>query len=265
MKTGKEIVGGMFPGLLGAIRQREKVRKQIEDEGVGVGVCRDCGAGLVLDMETSVQRRIEGGGKAATVAHPCRECVAREHLRQRGVPEQYVGLTFGNFRCETDEDRKALKLATEYAERPGASWFVLSGDIGRGKTHLATAIFRVVRVVNARWIDQPDAITELRQSREKWADGSFTAKLQDTKLLLWDDFGIGVGAKDEGALIESVFHRRAANRLPTIITTNMTGKAFGKALGPRLADRVREKIFAWVSLSGESRRVRQPIIGDESR
>jgi len=32
-----------------------------------------------------------------------------------------------------------------------------------------------------------------------------------------------------------------------------------------LAERIREKIFAWVSLSGESRRVRQPIIGDESR
>ncbi len=265
MKTGKEIVGGIFPGLLGAIRQRAKIRKQIEDENVGGGVCRECGSALVLDVETSVQRRIEAGGKAEVVAYPCRECVAREQLRQLGVPEQYVSLTFRNFRCETDEDRKALKLATEYATTPEDRWFILSGDIGRGKTHLATAIFRVVRFVNARWIDQPDAITELRQSRERWADGSFTARLQDTKLLLWDDFGIGAGAKDEGALIESVFHRRTANRLPTIITTNMPGKAFGQALGPRLADRVREKIFAWVSLSGESRRVRHPITGDESR
>lgn len=224
------------------------------------GKCEVCGSDLEIDWDRTVR-----SDAAKTIVLPCSECQVRGDLQKRGVPAEYQRCRLENFRVETEQDEKALRTAHAFIERGGERWLVISGDIGRGKTHLATGVFRGMLRFNSRWIDQPEAITELRVRGERWESGSFTAKLQDAKLLLWDDYGVGIGAKDEGALIESVFHRRTANRLTTIVTTNLSGKAFGASLGPRLAERIREKIFAWVSLSGESRRVRQPIIGDESR
>lgn len=251
-KAAEQIVGGFFPQLLEALRARSDLRKAVEERFRNeTFVCPDCGCPLTLDIEETTRAFAEG--QHATRFEDCEECSTRKWLHARGVPIAYVGACFETWNCETGQDKEAARKAGEFARRPSGV-LILSGSMGRGKTHLATAVFREVRNPRAIWTDQPAALAALRAEYGSGNPASLSLRLGNAPLLVWDDFGLATGAKDEGALLESVFYRRHANRLPSVITTNLAAREFAEAIGVRLAERMRETVFAWVTLSGASRR-----------
>lgn len=246
------MVGGFFPKLLETLKARSAIRDAVEREFFNITkTCPSCRQPVSVDIEETARARVEGG--TGTRFFPCEECAKREWMRDRGVPESYAGASFENWRIETEQDLAALEKAKAFASMP-AGVLIISGSMGRGKTHLATAIFRQARKARGIWTDQPAALAALRAEYGSGNPASIALMLGNAALLVWDDLGMSTGAKDEGALLESVFYRRHANRLPSVITTNLPAREFAEAIGPRLAERLREHVFAWVSLSGASRR-----------
>lgn len=251
-KAAGQVVGGFFPKLLASLRTRSAILDAVEEEARTIETpCKGCRTTLRVDVEATARLRVEGEG--GTVFVPCAECAGREWMRARGVPESYAGATFAGWRIETEQDGMALEKARAFAAGPSGV-LIVAGSMGRGKTHLATAIFRQVKRAGGIWIDQPAALAALRAEYGSGNPASLSLRLGNAPLLVWDDMGMATGARDEGALVETVFYRRHANRLPSVITTNLTAKDFAEAIGPRLAERLREHVFAWVTLSGASRR-----------
>ena len=246
------MIGGFFPRLLETLRMRSAIRDTVEKESQTIQTaCQLCQANLRVDVEATARLRVEG--EAGTIFRPCVECERRDWLRTHGVPESYAGASFDNWRVETSQDGIAADKCRTFAHRPSGV-LVVAGAMGRGKTHLATSIFREVRNGRGIWTDQPAALAALRSEYGSGNPASLSLRLGNAPLLVWDDLGMATGARDEGALVESVFYRRHANRLPSIITTNLAAKEFAEVLGPRLAERLREHVFGWVTLSGASRR-----------
>lgn len=251
-KAAKQIVGGFFPRLLESLRIRSAVRDAVAAEAEAIKTtCPGCQTTLLVDVEGTARLRVEG--EWGTVFAACKECTEREWMRERGVPDAYCGASFAGWKTETDQDRSALEKALAFASHP-AGVLIVAGSMGRGKTHLATAVFRYARKGRGIWIDQSAALAALRAEYGSGNPASLAIRLGNAPLLVWDDLGMATGAKDEGALVEAVFYRRHANRLPSVITTNLAAKDFAETMGPRLAERLREQIFAWVTLSGVSRR-----------
>lgn len=251
-KAAKQIVGGFFPRLLESLRVRSAIRDAVAAEAEEMNaICPGCQTTLLVDVEATARLRVEGDG--GTIFQPCAECELRDWLRTRGVPEAYAGASFANWIVETSQDGIAADKCRAFARRPSGV-LVVAGAMGRGKTHLATAIFREARNGRGIWTDQPAALAALRAEYGSGNPASLAIRLGNAALLVWDDFGMATGAKDEGALVESVFYRRHANRLPSVITTNLAARDFAEAVGARLSERLRENLFAWVTLSGASRR-----------
>ena len=249
----REIVGGFFPNMLENLRARTAVFEQVRRESESANEhCRECGEPLRWDVEETARRRVEG--ESATVFAPCSECRVREWMAARGVPTAYRHASFQNWRVECAQDGTAAEKTIAFTRNLGGV-LIVSGAMGRGKTHLATAAFRAARIHRSIWTDQPSALTTLRTEYGSGNPASLAMRLGNAALLVWDDLGLSTGARDEGALVESVFYRRHANRLPTIITTNLAAREFAEFIGPRLAERMREQAFAWVALSGPSRRI----------
>lgn len=249
-RGANEIVGSFFPRLMETLQLRSTIRTAVEQEAkASATTCPECGSLLRVNVEATARARVEGDGRL--IFSDCTECDERARLRGRGVPDAYAGCSFDTWRTETQEDGKALETAMRYAAKPKGV-LILSGSMGRGKTHLATAIFRTRKT--GIWTDQPSALAALRAEYGSGNAASVALRLGNTALLVWDDFGLGTGARDEGAFVESVFYRRHANRLPSVVTTNLPAKDFAEAMGPRLAERMREQFFGWVTLSGASRR-----------
>lgn len=251
-KAAEQIVGGFFPRLLKTLRTRSAIRDTVEAEAKSnAKACPGCGCILKVDVEATARWRVEGEGE--TVFEPCSECAEREWMQRRGVPVAYSGASFASWRTETDQDRVALEKAMAFAANPSGV-LIVSGAMGRGKTHLATAVFRHAKRGWGMWIDQSAALAALRAEYGSGNPASLAVRLGNAALLVWDDLGMATGAKDEGALVEAVFYRRHANRLPSVITTNLAARDFAEAVGARLSERLRENLFAWVTLSGASRR-----------
>ncbi len=245
-------MGGFFPNLLENLRTRTAIFEAVKREAnSSTERCHVCGEALRWNVEETARERVEGN--RSTVFIPCGECSQREWLAQRGVPDAYQHAAFANWRVETDQDAKAAEKVIAFARRPSGV-LIVGGTMGRGKTHLATAAFRAAHLPKSVWIDQPAALTALRAEYGSGNPASLALRLGNAPLLVWDDFGLSTGAKDEGSLVEAVMYRRHANRLPTVITTNLAPREFAEYLGPRLAERMREQAFAWVTLSGASRR-----------
>ena len=251
--AAREIVGGFFPNLLENLRARRSVFDQVLAESENAEIpCPECGESLRWDVEETARKRVDG--ESSIVFQPCNECRVRRWMTARGVPNAYAHASFRGWRVETEQDAKAAERAIAFASEL-RGFLILSGSMGRGKTHLATATFRLALIQSGIWTDQPSALTTLRAEYGTGNPASLALRLGNSALIVWDDLGLSTGAKDEGSLVESVLYRRHANRLPTIITTNLSARELADCIGPRLAERVREQTFAWVSLSGPSRRI----------
>lgn len=76
------------------------------------------------------------------VTRPCKCAVRRNNerrIRLSGLSELVGRYTFQNWKTPSIWQEKAKHLAENYARNP-AGWFVATGSVGTGKSHLCTAI-----------------------------------------------------------------------------------------------------------------------------
>lgn len=179
----------------------------------------------------------------------------------------YSGMTFDNFDTRTalsPDDRQNLErvfaAARSYAQQP-QGWFVLLGNYGSGKTHLAAAIANVQQERGnlVVFITVPDLLDHLRTTFSPGSSVTFDRRFQTVRsvpLLVLDDLSTEsatMWAKEK--LFQLLNHRYVAG-LPTVITSSSTIEKIDERIRTRLMDRRLCTIFGITVPSYTSRTYR---------
>lgn len=122
-------------------------------------------------------------------------------------------------------------------------WLLLAGSIGWGKSHLAACIVnkRLERNEIAKFLDFPSVLQELRAGFDDNSYGAILESYKSVPLLVLDDVGAEYQKANEGMSwsqeqLYLILNHRYANRMETIITTNV----MPSKLDARIADRMQD-------------------------
>ncbi|MDW3714098.1 ATP-binding protein [Pseudomonas sp. 2023EL-01195] len=196
--------------------------------------------------------------------------IVNQRLIASGITPRFRSCSFDNFDHADDQaKRSALESCRRYAEdfeavqREGRSQLLL-GNLGTGKTHLASAIVQsVIRkysataiVTTASEIARAVKATFARSS--KISERDVLDELASVDLLVIDEVGVQVSTGDFGpGLLHEVIDRRYQQVLPTILISNVTVEELPRFIGDRALDRLRQGSsrlvrFTWDSVRGEA-------------
>lgn len=202
------------------------------------------------NAEASIAERIEklrAAGKVdpEPVFEPYVESTNAWRAQACGAPMRYGGHSLANW----DESLGGPFPITDWRgdKREGDPWCVLVlGKPGRGKTHVATALFEETlkhwRHLRGWWLGWPRAIEVLKEEMGIEISGrmSMHDKLRDTRLVLLDDIGATRETEFSVEALRSVVLHRYENLLPTIITSNAESVGAFAAIDERIASRLQE-------------------------
>lgn len=180
-----------------------------------------------------------------------------------GITPRFAGATFDSYQAETEPQRKALAKCRIYAEqfpenfRAGRS-LLLTGNVGCGKTHLASAIVRTVVADGAEALIIPagDIVSIARASMvpgSGYTDRDVVVHLGGLNLLVIDEVGCQKGSEYELGLLHSIIDRRYQAVLPTVVISNLNAEGLKSYIGDRALDRLRQNGgqqvgFTWSSM-----------------
>ena len=179
-----------------------------------------------------------------------------ERYKKSGVPERYYNESLDTYKITNEMQATAAKAATNFlhAVKCGEfKSFVMIGNAGTGKTHLACAI---IREAGGKYRTAPDIVEEMRRAK------SFTAAETEAeiidyygrvKLLVIDEIGRGISATEEKYMIYQLVNARYNTRKPTVLISNLGKSDFLQYIGVAAADRLVESAEIW-ELNGESHR-----------
>lgn len=153
-----------------------------------------------------------------------------------GVPDGMQHATFASFDLALNPTmRPAYDTCLAVAEKRQPFAFLVGGT-GRGKTHLAIAAMRVFGPLRSVFWRVPDFI----EWANDWAYGkgfgmtnTLRAYLKGDFLLVFDDLGTEKRTEKAGETLFRVLDSRSADRLPTIITSNVSPLAIDERVRSR--------------------------------
>ena len=183
-------------------------------------------------------------------------------FRESGIPPRYTTRTIDNYKAVTAEQKKALASVSKYIDNIdkvselGTS-MIMTGGVGTGKTHLASAIGNVF-VGNGKAVAFMTVSAMFRKIRETYRQDSKKTEqqvindLRKVDLLVLDEIGVQKGSESEEYLLFEVLNERYCHYKPTILISNLTTKEMTDYIGARSLDRLREGggrmvVFDWES------------------
>lgn len=186
----------------------------------------------------------------------CREVKRYKRiLETSGISEAFLSKTFENFLTKGKPKvvADAKKLSQEYTKSfeniktTENNSIALCGQVGSGKTHLATAIANELmkQGYGVLYMQYRDAITRLKQSLLD--EENYQREINKYKraaILFIDDLYKGKG-KDDNIVYEIINHRYFTG-LPMIITSEFSPTTwidFDEGTGSRLIHRCRDRII----------------------
>lgn len=180
-----------------------------------------------------------------------------------GITPRFAAATFDSYRAEKEPQHKALAKCRAYAEQFPANFrtgrsLLLTGNVGCGKTHLASAIVRAVVADHGRALIIPagDIVSIARASMvpgSGYTDRDAVAHLGGLDLLVIDEVGAQKGSEYELGLLHSIIDRRYQAVLPTVVISNLNAEGLKSYIGDRALDRLRQNGgqqvgFTWTSM-----------------
>ena len=173
----------------------------------------------------------------------------REHLYSLSHLDELKGLTFQTFKPrgqiglgekQANSLEMAFNQANHYARNLNG-WLLLQGGYGCGKTHLAASIanFAVDIGVPTLFLTVPDLLDMLRFSYDS-DDTTFENRfneIRNASLLILDDFGTQNATGWAQEKLFQIVNYRYINKLPLVITTNLSLDNIEPRFRSRLADR----------------------------
>lgn len=218
-------------------------------------VCNLCGGrGLVI--------------RDAAWAAPCscmRQQAVQNKLKSAQLTRAMLGASFKGFNLEyydrgrQDETtgrsyydlavmagRAAKKFVAEVAENPQCDGLLFTGPVGSGKTFLASCIANELLDMGREvmLVVVPDLLDEIRATYDQdrydreATELSVIDAARKVKILILDDLGAHNYTEWTRNKIYNIINYRLNNRLPTVITTNLTLENLEEYLGERTTSRL---------------------------
>lgn len=196
-----------------------------------------------------------------------------------GITPRFAESTFATYRANTPAMIQALETCRGYADNFGEHFqagrnLLMCGNIGTGKTHLASGIVQhVIRQHRALAVITTAAeiirVFKRSMSRDSgYTEGDVINELASFDLLVVDEVGAQAGTAYELSVLHETIDRRYNLVKPTVLISNLpaTSKqgADGKStpsleqyIGARALDRLRENNallvgFTWASARGRT-------------
>ncbi len=181
----------------------------------------------------------------------CRRNEVAQHSRNKLYAisrlDELKHLTFDNFEPrgrvglparQADSLEAAFNQSQQFA-RNMEGWLLLEGGFGSGKTHLAAAIanFAVEVGLPSIFITVPDLLDELRFSYN--SEDGFEERFEQIRqapLLILDDFGTQNATEWAQEKLFQILNHRYINRLPLVVTTNLSLDQIEGRIRSRLSD-----------------------------
>ncbi|QHC93848.1 ATP-binding protein [Pseudomonas sp. R84] len=223
-----------------------------------VRACRRCQweAMNTADKRSEAHTEALGRRKAATL---------NELLIGSGITPRFAECTLENFTTGAVLEKvRALSTCQSYVDqfevnyRAGRS-LILSGNVGTGKTHLASGMVQqvirkfsaVAHIVSAAEIIRIAKGAMVRGA--EYTERDVINELASLDLLVIDEIGAQKGSEYELGLLHEVIDRRYQLVLPTVVVSNLPANALGQFIGDRALDRLRQNGgqavgFSWSSM-----------------
>ncbi len=182
----------------------------------------------------------------------CRHASITDTVRRRLFAlshlDELKGLTFETFKprgrkglgeIQANSLEMAFNQARYYAQNLDG-WLLLQGEPGSGKTHLAAAIanFAVGMGVPTLFLTIPDLLDSLRASFDSY-ETKFEQRFEEirnARLLVMDDFGTQNATGWAQEKLFQIINFRYINKLPTVVTTNLSLDDIEARISSRLSD-----------------------------
>jgi DNA replication protein DnaC len=182
----------------------------------------------------------------------CRQKEVSQHVRKKLYAysrlDELKHFTFENFeprgriglgQMQANSIEQAFNSAKSFSQKNNG-WLLLMGGYGCGKTHLAAAIANqaVANDVATIFITVPDLLDTLRftyQSKEETFEERFE-HIRQVKLLILDDFGTQNATPWAQEKLFQIINYRYINRLPLVVTTNVSLQEIEGRIRSRLQD-----------------------------
>lgn len=192
---------------------------------------------------------------------PC-SCFRQEQLetlfRNSGMSEAMARRTFANFDCSLYEDVAAMEekvawcraFAEDIQKGYSTRSLFLTGDVGRGKTHLSAAIANEVLAGGNTVIYRraTDLFQFIRQSMFEENGPKYRAimdQLRNCDLLVIDDLGAEKTSEFNIEQLVILLEERNDRDKPWIINSNLSLTEISDVYGNRVSDRILERAVAF--------------------
>lgn len=172
------------------------------------------------------------------------------------IPTEFLTKSFENFYENNDQQlsfakSKAQKYADDFfeIEKKKNNSIIFCGQVGSGKTHLATAICNELanKGIFVKCMYYRSAITDLKQLiGDHDAYDSEFSKYKNARILLIDDFLKGKVTEADVNIVYDLIDWRYSNSLPSIITTEKNLNEildFDEAIGGRIVEMCKQNIL----------------------
>lgn len=208
------------------------------------------------------QREHDAEAQKAMFAKHAAERMERK-LGAALIPARFRDRTFESYIATEPKQVKALTICRDYAENfaehfKAGRCLLLLGNVGTGKTHLATAIANhIMRATTATAVYRTvgGILQHIKGSYDReseYSEADAFAAYTKPSLLIIDEVGATKPTEFELATLFNIINGRYEEQLPTVVISNLPAGELSGALGERCVDRLREGGgiavgFDWVS------------------
>ena len=169
--------------------------------------CPDC-----IDKADRKQKAIENQKK---------ENRKKEWLKEIGVKADYETASLGTYEAKTESQKAALN-ACKLLKDGGIKKLILLGSNGVGKTHLASAL---VKLMNGKIITAYEMFALYRSCFSgQSSEIELLHQFSTYPLLVIDEFGRTKGSEAEENFLSAILDARHSDGLPTMILSNLIRK-----------------------------------------
>ncbi|KGS16294.1 ATP-binding protein [Pseudomonas coronafaciens] len=217
-----------------------------------------------FDNRHSTDISVRAGG---VLVH--RDRLLNARLLDTCIPVRFQQATLENWVAGSDDAKaRAWNVARDYVERFAENYdagrcVMLLGQVGTGKTHLATAILQqCIRYFGNQGVTglYTTASAIIRSVKSTFGNPAKTesqvyADLIAPHLLVIDEVGLQNGTDFERATLFEVINGRYEQMKPTIVVSNLSITDLKLSMGDRAVDRLRDRgglvcVFRWPSARG---------------
>ena len=190
---------------------------------------------------------------------------ARIMLAQTGIPKRFVDTSISSYDTslcpgQGEAARVALGYATTLPERrERGDGLLFVGDVGTGKTHLATSIAKAACLhhqIPARYVTARALLMRIKAtySGSGETEDEVVREYSNVGLLVLDELGGHSVSDHDLALLTMILSERHEECRPTVLVTNLSPAELRSWIGIRVYDRLRQAAqvvsFDWGSYRG---------------